>query len=78
MKTMEVKTFGLEDLSANEIMAINGGSTACIPWGPIIDWLLRVGAGVLVGYTAKECASKNEEEEVVYDGGELDAAVCVG
>lgn len=69
---MEVKALGLEDLSANEIMAIDGG----FPWGPVVEWLMRFGAGLLVGYTAKECVSEREEE--VYYGGELEAAVCVG
>lgn len=82
MKTMEIKALGLEELSANEIMVTDGGSTAAYVPAPIVDAIVRfLGfvSGVLIGYgAASKCTREREEEVEVYYGGELDAAVCIG
>ena len=75
MKLLELNAWGLEEVSINEAIAINGGE-ACIPWGPILEYLARLLAGGLVGWGVYEMFSEEEVMEIY--GGELDPAVCVG
>jgi len=62
MKTFELKGLGLEEVTMNEAMSIDGG----FAWVP---FLIFVAVGLLVS-----CPTAAEE----YDGGELDPAVCNG
>ena len=60
MKTLEIKNLGLEEVSMNEAVTIDGG----FPW-------LVFGAAVVIGMLIS-CPTAAEE----YYGGELEAALC--
>lgn len=75
MKSFELNAWGLEEVSVSESIAVNGGQ-ACIPWGIVLEYLARIFAGGVVGWSIYEMFS--EEEVIEIYGGELDPAICVG
>ena len=80
MKSLELNAWGLEEVSINEAIAINGGeaSTIPIPWPVLWKILMALGdiaTGVAAGYYLHQAIS---EDAVEIYGGELDPAICVG
>lgn len=69
MKSLELNAWDLEEVSVSESIAVNGGQ-ACIPWGIVLEYLARIFAGGVVGWSIYEMFS--EEEVIEIYGGELD------
>ncbi len=74
MNSPKINVLGLENVSIDEAITIDGG--AFIPWGPIIDYLIRTVSGFLLGWEAYRILNKSDVEE--YYGGELEPAICIG
>ena len=75
MKTMEIKSLGLEEVVADEAVNIDGG--AVIPWPVIIKILEGLGAAAM-GFAAGWYMYEASEEVEEFYGGELDPAICYG